>query len=238
MAFNLLDSVKRLFTGDLLSQAASLLGENENSIRNAFGAAIPASLVGMLHKAGSGDATELLDISRQASRSGILGNPKGLLGGGLAFGNVFGLTNGLFGDKLGNIVKTIASFAGIKDSSAASVINMAAPAALAAVGKEASTTSMGTSGLVSMLAGQKDAILNSVPPGLNLAHALGVGSLSQISSGISNTVSGILGGTRSSGNHSNERGYRRPGKINWVWPLALIGLLAIVLWWLLTGRAG
>src|SRR5688572_19186508 len=121
MAFNLLDSVKGLFTTDLVSQTASSLGESENNIRKALGGAVPASLVGMLNKAGSGEAMDLLDISRQASRSGILGNIKGLLGGGLSFGNMVNLTSGLFGDNLNNVIRTIAKFAGIKEGSAASV---------------------------------------------------------------------------------------------------------------------
>ena len=235
MAFNLLESVKGLFTSDLVSQTASSLGENENNIRKALGGAVPASLVGMLNKAGSGEATDLLDISRQASRSGILGNIKGLLGGGLAFGNILNLTNGLFGDKLNNVIRTIANFAGIKETSAASVVNLAAPAALAAVGREASTTNMSTSGLVSMLANQKDSIINSVPSGLNLAGALGLGSLGEIGTKISNAVSGVIGGVKSGANYATEAIGQATRKRNWAWPLLLLALLAVALW-LLLGR--
>ena len=238
MAFNLLESVKGLFTSDLVSQTASSLGENENNIRKALGGAVPASLVGMLNKAGSGEATDLLDISRQASRSGILGNIKGLLGGGLAFGNILNLTNGLFGDKLNNVVRTIANFAGIKETSAASVMNLAAPAALAAVGREASSTNMSTSGLVSMLANQKDSIINSVPSGLNLAGALGLGSLGEIGTKISNAVSGVLSGVKSGANYAAEAVGEATRKRNWAWPLILIALLALALWLILGRRSG
>ena len=237
MAFNLLDSVKGLFTSDLVSQTASSLGENENNIRKALGGAVPASLVGMLNKAGSGEATDLLDISRQASRSGILGNLKGLLGGGLAFGNILNLSTGLFGDKLGNVIKTIANFAGIKETSAASVMNMAAPAALAAVGREASSTNMSTSGLVTLLADQKDSILNSVPSGLNLAGALGLGSLGEIGTKISNALSGMISGVKTSATYASEKIGQATRKTNWLWPLLLIALLAIALWLILGRRS-
>src|SRR5688572_23280977 len=235
MASNLIDSVKDLFTPDLVSQTASSLGESENAVQKALSGAIPASFVGILNKVGSGGASGILDMSKQASSTGVLGNLKGLVGGG-GLANILSMAGGIFGDRLGSVVRTIASFAGIRESSASSLMSIAAPAALAAVGREATTDNMGPSRLVSLLNSQKDSILNAVPSGLNIAGALGLGSLGEIGNKLSGALSSLAGGARSTtttayAGETVERTARRG--TNWMLPLLLIVALAIAAWYLL-----
>ena len=233
MASNLIDSVKDLFTPDLVSQTASSLGESENAVQKALSGAIPASFVGILNKVGSGGASGILDMSKQAASTGVLGNLRGLLGGG-GLANILSMASGLFGDKLGSVVRTIAGFAGIRESSASSLMSIAAPAALAAVGREATTDNMGPSRLVSLLNSQKDSILNAVPSGLNIAGALGLGSLSDIGNKLSGALSSIAGGARSTTAYAGETVERTAKRgTNWFLPLLLIVALALAAWWLL-----
>ena len=187
MAINLVDSVKGLFTPDLVTQTATSLGESEGAVQKAINGAVPASLVGILNKAGTGGASNLLSMAKQASDS-VPTNLKSLLGGtGIA--SLISMAGGLFGDKLNNIVRSVANFAGIRESSASSIMNIAAPAALASLGREATATNMNPTNVVSMLNNQKDTILSSVPSGLNLASALGLGSLSEIGTRLSSVLS-------------------------------------------------
>jgi OmpA-OmpF porin, OOP family len=84
MAFNLLETVSGLFNNDLVRKAASSLGESEGGIQKAVSGIVPSVLTGLLNKASSGGhaASGVLDLAKQASGSGILGNLSGLLGGG------------------------------------------------------------------------------------------------------------------------------------------------------------
>jgi hypothetical protein len=83
MAFNLLNTVSGLFSNDLISRAASSLGESEGGIQKAISGVVPSVLAGLLTKASTGStgAGSVLDMARQAAGSGILGNLSGLLGG-------------------------------------------------------------------------------------------------------------------------------------------------------------
>ena len=234
MALNLIDSVKGFFTQDLVTQTASTFGESEAAIQKALSGAIPASLVGILNKTGSGGASNLLSMAKQATDSGLPGNLRSLLGGtGIA--SLLSMAGGLFGDKLGSVIRSIANFAGVKESSATSVLNMAAPAALSSIGREASAGNMGPVGLVSYLNNQKDSILASVPSGLNLASALGVGSLGEIGNKLSNVLSGISGATRQAASYATTETIDRTKSTgsSWLLPFLLILGLGIGAWYLL-----
>ena len=53
MSFNLLDTVKGLITPNLISTAASSLGESEGGIQKALSGSIPSILVSLLGKGDS-----------------------------------------------------------------------------------------------------------------------------------------------------------------------------------------
>lgn len=241
MSFNLLDSVKGLFTSDLISKMASSFGESEGGIQKAVSGAIPAVLTGLLNKAGSADgAASLLNLSKDASSSGMLGNLSGLLGGGNLLGKGMDMLKGLFGDKTSSITSMIANFGGIRESSASSLLSVAAPAALGAVGKQVTQNNMGVSGLTSWLAEQKDSILSAVPSGLNIAGALGLGSLGDLG----NKLSGLLGGATGSVKHvagtatayAHDTAEKAKGGAKWLWPLLLALLVILALIYFLRGK--
>jgi hypothetical protein len=196
MSFNLLDTVKGLFNNDLISKAASFLGENESGISKALSGIIPVVAGGMLSKASSGTdgATEVLNSAKEAHGSGIFSNPGSLISGNSDILNKgAGLLKGLFGDKSSGITNAISSFAGIKSSSATSLMSMAAPATLSSVGKHASENNMNAGGLMQLLNSQKDAIMSALPAGLSsIAGLLGFGKtgdhLSSVTNSAKNTV--------------------------------------------------
>jgi hypothetical protein len=141
MAFNLLDAAKSMLPNDLISRAASSLNESEGGIQKAISGAIPAVLAGVLNKSSSSGGG-LLDLVKSAAGSGALNNLGGLLnigsgsasGGGGISSTIMEWLKSLFGDRLNSIINSIAGFAGIKPSSANTVLSMAAPATLAPLG--------------------------------------------------------------------------------------------------------
>ncbi len=230
MAFNLLDSVNNLFSNDLISKAASAFGESNGGIQKALSGAVPSVLAGFLNKAESKEgAQSLLNLANQAGSSGILTNPGGLLeGGGGKFSGLLNMAGNLFGDKSGNISNLIAGFSGIKQSSASSLLNMVAPAALGSLGKYVTDNNIGASGIASFLASQKDSILSAIPSGLNLAGALGLGSLS----GIGSTLGSVFSEAQDHGSHAAPTMQTTARKTNWMLPLVLAVLAFALLLYL------
>ena len=238
MAFNLIETVQGLFNNELVRKAASQFGESEAGIQKSLGATIPAVLTGLLQKAGSSDgASEILNMAKQALGSGVLSNLGGLLGsqGSGSSSPAINLAKGLLGDKLNSITNLIASYGGIKNTSAASLVNLAAPAAMGAVGKYASDNGLGVAGVGSFLATQKDSILKAIPSGFNIAGALGLGSLGEIGSKLSSMVSDAGGKMIGSAGAQAEK---LGPKMKWLLPVLLIILAIAFILYLIRGCGG
>ena len=174
MSFSLLDSVKGLITPDLISSAASSLGENSSGISKALEGAVPALLSGVISKSAT-DSSGVLDMVKQAAGSGVLDNIGGLIGGGNSSMMNLGssLLSGLFGGKSSMLTNLISSFAGIKPSSSTSLLSSLAPLALGVIGKHVISNGLDARGLGNLLSSQKDAVTKALPGGLNLSGLLG-----------------------------------------------------------------
>lgn len=230
MSFNLIDSVKGLFTNELAGKMASSFGESEGGIQKAIGGAIPAVLAGLLNKAGTSDgASSILNLSKEAAGSGLLNNLSAFTGGSNLVGKGLEWLKKLFGDKADNIISMIAGFAGIRESSAASVLSVATPAALGTLGKQVTQNNLNPSGLTSLLASQKDSILNALPSGLNLAGALGLGSLGDIGNKLSSAFSGTTNAARATAAKATS------GTNKWLLPLILALIVIGALWYFMKG---
>jgi len=230
MSFNLIDEAKSLLPSDLISKAATSLGETESGIQRAVNGSIPTVLSGLLNQSSTTGTSGIMEMVRNASGSNIPGNVSGLLSGGTISGigaTVMGWLRSLFGDKLSSVTNSLASFAGIKPSSASSVMSLAAPAVLGSVGNYVKENNLTASGLGSFLMTQKNSILSAIPSGFNLAGALGLSSLGDIGSRISSTVS-------SAGNYAVNT-VRKTSGTRWVWFLLLL-LGAGLLIWLFTRK--
>lgn len=233
MSFNLFDSVRGYLGNDVIDNASNVLGESEGNMQKAVTGAIPAVLTGIMDKAGSGDAGNLLRMAKETFNSGLLSNIGRFFTDNSLISRGTELLKGIFGDRLNNVSSLIASYAGIKSSSATALLSAAAPAALGALGSQASSTNMNTAGFLTFLNNQKDNILNAVPSGLNLAGALGLSSLGSIGNRLNNALSGVSGSVKST--MANLPTPRK--KTNWFVP-ALLALALIALIWLFMGKRG
>jgi len=239
MDFNLLDSVKGLISGDLVSKIASSLGESQGGVEKAISGSIPTVLTGLLNHAGTqGGGANILNMATQASQSGLLGNLEGMLGGNSAGSGIAGMASNLFGDKFAGISRMISGFSGINESSASSVLGMIAPAALAALGGHAVANNLGAQGVTDLLHSQKDSIVNSVPAGLNVASALGHNSLSDISGklqGMVSSASSNIKAAAANAGHVVQEAEQKAGGMKFLAPI-LIGLVLLgLLYFLLKG---
>jgi outer membrane protein OmpA-like peptidoglycan-associated protein len=225
MPFNLIDSVRNIFNDDFVSKASVFTGENENSIKAAIAGIIPAVLTGLLHQTGSGDPQNMLSLAREASQSGILTSLSDSLGDGSLLAKGSEMFKSLFGDKSGGVTSLISNFSGIRESSASSLMNVAAPTALGVLGKHAAETNMNAGGMLSFLNNQKESILNAVPSGLNLAAVMGLGSLAGIGGKLSTRLSEIRGARGSS---AEKTAHSLPPAKKFNWSPLVIGAIVVL----------
>lgn len=235
MSFNLLEIVKGQFNADLVSKAASFLGENESGVTKAISGIIPAVLSGVVSKATANQAgaNEVLNAAKQSHSSGIFSNLSGLLGGGDLLNKGADLLKGLLGDKIGGLSTAIAGFAGIKSSSATSLMSMAAPAAMSSLGKHATDNNIGVGGFMDLISSQKSSILSALPSGLSsVASMFG---FSKVTDAIS-SVSGKAKDTVTDTYQYAER--KAKGGLGWLLPLLALIAVGLLIWWfLLNGKS-
>ncbi len=199
MSLNLLETLKGVFNNQFVGNAASALNENESNVSKAVSGIIPAVLGGIISKATSGDhgPGTILDLATASHHGGFLNNLTGFFGSNSSLlSKGTDMLKTLFGDKLDGIASAIASYAGIKQSSATSLMSAAAPAAFAAVGEQAHQNSLNSISLGNWLQSQKQEVMNALPSGLgsSLSSWLGFGSLGAAASAASSTASSALHG--------------------------------------------
>ena len=168
MSASLLDSLTGLITPDLASKAASMFGESDSSVRKGMTGALPVVLSGLASRAGDpGFAGSLFDLVRSpANDDNVLNDLGGLLGGGTSspmMGLGGKLLSTLFGGNIGNVASALAGYAGVKSSTGASLLNLAAPLVLAVLGRKTRSEGLNASSLASLLLGQKDSFAAALP---------------------------------------------------------------------------
>ncbi|MDE5448574.1 flagellar motor protein MotB [Elizabethkingia meningoseptica] len=172
MSVNIIDLVKNYLSPSVVSQTATQLGESESGVSKAISALLPVLVGGVADKATS--TPGLLDQLKGLASSGILSS----LGSGASGNNsiVSGILSSVFGDKLSGIISSVSSFAGIKESSAQSVLGLTSEATLGTIGKYAADNNLDEAGFSSLLSGQKSWITSLIPAGLSLG-SLGLGGI-------------------------------------------------------------
>ena len=230
MSVNILELLNSGIGKQLIGQAGSMLGESDSGIQSAVGSMMPALLGGMMSKAatpqGAGDLFKM--VQGLNIDTGSLGNIAGMLagaaggGGGASALQSMGtslLTGLLGGDKTNNLASALSSVAGIKPSSASSLLSLGAPLVMGVVKKMVGDGGLDASGLASALLGQKSA-LQGVNLDPRITGALGFNSMSSMLGALPNAAA-ATGAAAAAG----ASGLRR-------WLPWIIGALALLLLWI------
>jgi OmpA-OmpF porin, OOP family len=222
---NLIDMVKEYLTPEVMQKISSQAGETPENTKRAIDGIVPTLLYGTatLAESPGGDNQLMKLVEQQAGQGNILDNLVGKLSGGSATASVMssghGIAKGLFGDKLGSVVDTIAKSLGIKSGAISSLLSIVAPVVFGVLGKEASARGVGVGGLASLLAGQKSSISQMVPGGLG--SLLGWGDIGSKAEPSFEAIRNTYETTKQ--RHSNR----------WMFPvlgLAIFGFLAYYFW--------
>lgn len=179
MSSSLLDGLSQMVTPDLLGQAASMLGENPNSVSRGVSAMLPMLLSGVATRAGndSNFASTLFKMATDDRNDlGAVGNlaqlvsPSSSNSGVAQLGSQ--LLGSLFGNNTGSLASALAGYAGIKPQSATSLLSMGAPMVLGLLNKTVRSSGLNLSSFINLLTGQKQSIAAALPTGLNLDRYL------------------------------------------------------------------
>jgi hypothetical protein len=183
MAVNLLDLTKDYLTDDVVSQVSTMLGEDPDNTRKAFGGALPVLMSGLIQKSTEpGGNSTIMDMIGQATTpdraAGDVIEPVGGLSGNLdmiltddlqsermlSMGT--SMIQSLFGDRTSAIMQGLASYSGIKQTSVSSLMSVAGPVVFSVLGKKMADEGTGVSGLGGLLMSQADNVQEALPSGL------------------------------------------------------------------------
>lgn len=154
---------------DTVDRLSTQIHESRTATRRGLESAVPVSIAGLAqHFSGEQRAEELLDTIREGDYphadvqevSQLVADPTStskLAQSGQGF------LSRVFGDKLSGIVDALAGQAGISRASASTLLGLAAPLVLDAVGKEAESRHLDARGLSSFLAEQARVASGALP---------------------------------------------------------------------------
>lgn len=170
---NLLNSLLNQLSPATVTQISNAVGESPEATKSALHTAFPALLGSMLAKAQSSPSglTDTFNLIKQGGWSDSIGTMIGSFSGSTGQTTGQSLLNSLLGPKLGAITDLIASRCGIRGSSASSILGMAAPVVMGALGKAATSPT----DLAQTLGSQSQYLKGALPAGL--ADTLGINSL-------------------------------------------------------------
>ena len=194
MSVNLIDLFQSSVGKILVNKAASFLGEKEDGMGSALGAALPALLGGLVNKASDEKgAGAILDmIQKGGFDGGMLDNFGDLFSDNTKMSGFMnqggGLLSSILGNKLGGIVDIISKAGGVKTGSSSSLLKMVAPLLISMIGKRVMKEGLGVKGLMNLIGGQKDYVKAAAPAGL--------GSLLGLSNWAKGTVETVSHKTR------------------------------------------
>jgi outer membrane protein OmpA-like peptidoglycan-associated protein len=180
MFFSLNEAVKEVFSGEVMSKLAGLLGESQANLQKALQAAIPSVLTGIVLKAESSNAHDHFREVTEAAKIEIPFNLNSLAwwwdkkSVGADYKKI------IFDEKAHGLSDAIALYAGVSRHSASALVSITAPAALGILGKYLLDTKMNANGLRTLLNSQKRMILNEMPTGIFLEGIFGFENLTGI----------------------------------------------------------
>ena len=163
---NLAEISKGSITPEVVQKLSDWLGESAGDTRRALEAMIPTVLAGAANLASTtGGANQLFDLAKEAPQGGV----DRLLGGGdleTLSSMSRGFLGTVFGDKLGGLLNWFARFAGVKESSASSLMSVASGVVMSLLGKTILQKGLNASGFGRLLASQSGWLSRLLPAGI------------------------------------------------------------------------
>src|SRR5271166_1511096 len=226
---NLAEIAKGSITPEVVQKLSDRLGENAGDTRRALEAMIPTVLAGAAHQASSTvGANQLFDLAKEAPQGEV---DRLLSGGDLETLSSMsrGFLGRVFGDKLGGLLNWFARFAGVKESSASSLMSVASGVVMSQLGKTILQKGLNASGFGRLLASQSGWLSRLLPAGIG--DVPGMRSLADLGDRATETTRAAADAGKRVGATARE-GYRETvgaAREETPWLAALLPLLLLAL---------
>jgi len=185
MPLNIVESSRNGFGYETLGKLGKYLGLDPEKTGKALGMALPALVGGLAAKSSTAaGAEDILNVIRNGGfgEETLKGLGAALAGGEGTKGleeTGSGILEGIFRDKLPDVVEWISGRSGVGKSIASSLLALAVPAVLGTLGAEVKRLGLDAKGLTGLLSGQEGFLRALAPAGLETV--LGVESFSELS---------------------------------------------------------
>jgi OmpA-OmpF porin, OOP family len=223
---DLLESLRRFITPDLISRTSSQFDESEPATAKAYEGIIPTILGGLIHRASEPSArSSLFNLIRQsdANQLSTFGNTvPGAMGVTPPASNHF--LSEIFGNNLSAVSNTLSSYAGVKPSTISAILGYVAPLILGFLGKKTHDDGLDEGGFTNYLSNQKSSIMSALPAGIG--SLLGLGGIGAAAKAAKPHIDRPL--NTNTGERIREAAVVTEKKTNWLWPL-LLGLAAVLI---------
>ncbi|GGD61080.1 hypothetical protein GCM10011514_26330 [Emticicia aquatilis] len=169
---DILGLIKDKLTDSVIEKVSNFLGEHPENIGSALNSSVPIVLGGIMRNASNDEETgKVMDVLKDGGHTGeILDDLPNLLSNFdktqllITIGsNIF---NHFTGSKSNSIVEKLSTLTGIRKTSASSLVGLAAPLVLGALGKVVNKEGLGVSGLTRLLADQRESVFGALPPAI------------------------------------------------------------------------
>ena len=168
MATDLIASIQRLLTPDLIGKIGAGLGYDRETVNRAVAAGIPAILAALAGAAGKPDGAQKISNVLQQS-SVTLDEVKDSFGGAeqksIADHGAGVLSTLLGSGTMKTLSNAVGEYVGAGEGSAKSLLGLLAPLVLGVLGQKQRASGLDAGGIANLLAGQKDTIASALPAG-------------------------------------------------------------------------
>jgi len=179
---NLFEELKELLVSEIAHKATNLLGEKEEKIITAIEGLIPTFMGGLMKRAANEvGATTLMNVVKKGNNDGgvfeqlddLLKNKENFVGF-VERGN--SVVSMLLPDKKSSIAAMISQFAGVRNSSATTLLSVVALLIVGKLGKLVTSQGLDKTGLANIILDQKSILLDETPEELKakMIDALGL----------------------------------------------------------------
>jgi len=168
MTDNIVSTISRFLTPELIGKMASATGLDRSMAHKATAAAVPAILSGLADVAARPSGARQLANAVAEQPTDLLGNLVNSLTGSQQMADKgSGLLSSLLGGGMsGLLASTVGKFLGIGEGPMRMLMGLLTPIIMGVLGREQRAQGMDANGLARLLTGQKDEIAAAMPAGL------------------------------------------------------------------------
>src|SRR5215475_12801570 len=174
---SMLENIQGLLTPEILSRVTGQAGESESAVMKGFGAVVPTIMGMIANRVGDrGFMNDVADLATNtAADPNAIGSAAGMAFSTTGEGTMTDTDNwlsGLFGRNLSGLADSVARYAGVRGSSAASLLSVGAPLVLTYIGRWIRRDNLSATRFAEALQDQGPEIAAALPAGFDLPPGL------------------------------------------------------------------